>query len=384
VFLVFKRKEFCIKKFYIITAFLFMISGVFSVGAQDLIILRDGNVIEARVAEISPTEIRFRRLNHLDGPVIVISRADVLSIRYANGSVDIMNSVSPTAQERIHSDRHQTGASSPASQTTGTSAVPQLGQPTLLQQALNRMPAIPIVGNNLQFVFGGDTWIAKRNGRDFLAGTFMVEDTNEGAIITLAQTHTYPPRNIPGINWIRTPGPTIVLEYKRGPPASLVFVSRSQGDTTQQVAGGTRIEQGEKISNSSGKSANSRNNWLSFELAYIGLGVRYELMLGPDVSLGASIYYDLILYGNLDINAFFRLYPTGKSFFFGTGFGYCLNLYQDYDWGGFTIIPEMGWKIDVGKVGGFYIMPCISVPLIYFDFGVGLYRILYFGMGFAF
>jgi len=368
-----------LKNIYILTVFLFFAGGAFSVSAQDLIILRDGNVIEARVAEISPTEIRYRRLNHLDGPVIVISRADVLSIRYTNGTVDIINPVSITGQ-----DRHHAGTTSPASQTTETSAIPRLGQPTLLQQALNRMPAIPIVGNNLQFVFGGDTWIAKRNGRDFLAGTFMSEDTNEGAIITLAQTHAYPPTNIPGINWIRTPGPTIILEYKRGPPASFVFVSRSQGNTTQQVAGRTTADH---VSNRPSKSANSRNNWMSFNYALLGLGARYERMLGPKVSLGANVFVgmDFLEEVYLDGNAFFRFYPKSKSFFLGAGFGYYWNFDHNYE-NGFTIIPEIGWKIDVGKVGGFYIMPCISVPLNfgYTEISIFPYRVGYFGLGFAF
>lgn len=100
-------------------------------------------------------------------------------------------------------------------------STPRLGEPTLLQMNLNRLPAVPIAGNNLKFEFGGDTWIARLNGRDFLAGTFSSQETDEGNILTLKQTHAYPPRNIPGIRWVRTPGPEIVLEYKRGPPASL-------------------------------------------------------------------------------------------------------------------------------------------------------------------
>jgi len=73
-----------------IAIFLFVIV-VFSANAQDLIILRDGNTIEALVIEISSTEIRYKRFNHLDGPTIVIQVANVLSIRYANGTTEIFN-----------------------------------------------------------------------------------------------------------------------------------------------------------------------------------------------------------------------------------------------------------------------------------------------------
>ena len=79
------------KRFYIL-AFLFLImGGAFFVNAQDLIILKDGSTIEAKVLEISPTEIRYKRFDHLDGPTIVIMAIDVLSIRYENGRTEIIN-----------------------------------------------------------------------------------------------------------------------------------------------------------------------------------------------------------------------------------------------------------------------------------------------------
>jgi len=66
----------------------FLAVGLFSVSAQDLIILKDGNTIEAKVTKISPTEIQYKRFDHLDGPTIVIYASDVLSIRYENGRVE--------------------------------------------------------------------------------------------------------------------------------------------------------------------------------------------------------------------------------------------------------------------------------------------------------
>jgi hypothetical protein len=78
------------KSFYIFT-FAFLLAGICSVSAQDMIILKDGNMIEAKVTEISPTEIRYKRFDHLDGPTIVIPSANVLSIRYENGTYEIIN-----------------------------------------------------------------------------------------------------------------------------------------------------------------------------------------------------------------------------------------------------------------------------------------------------
>ena len=75
------------KEVILAVVFLF-IGGVVFVNAQDLIILRDGNVIEARVLEISPSEIRYKRFNNLDDPTIVLPTANVVSIRYENGTLD--------------------------------------------------------------------------------------------------------------------------------------------------------------------------------------------------------------------------------------------------------------------------------------------------------
>jgi len=70
--------------------FLLMAWG-FSLYAQDVITLRNGNQIQAKVTEISSAEIKYKRFDHLDGPTIVIARADVHAIAFANGIHEIFN-----------------------------------------------------------------------------------------------------------------------------------------------------------------------------------------------------------------------------------------------------------------------------------------------------
>jgi hypothetical protein len=107
----------------------------------------------------------------------------------------------------------------------GCASGPKLGQPTDLQKVLNAFPAIPIAGKDLKFEFGGDIWIAKVSGKEFLAGTFTSVDTDEGSNLELKQNYAYSSEQKPGIGgdvgWIKTPGPSINLEYKEGPPSSL-------------------------------------------------------------------------------------------------------------------------------------------------------------------
>ena len=228
---------------------LFLMAGIYSVSGQDFIIQKNGEIIEAKVMEISNSEIRFKRFNHLDGPMIVIPKADVLSIRYENGTTEIISSP-PVARQESPQERSQERPQekpqersqersqeiSPGNQQpVEIPSVPLLGQPTVLQQAFNLLPAVPIGRNKLKFEFGGDYWIAKNNGRNLLAGTFITQETDEGIVLILRQTHMYPPRDLPGINWIRTPGPEIVLEYKEGPPASIRLGSRSEATASGQT-----------------------------------------------------------------------------------------------------------------------------------------------------
>jgi hypothetical protein len=120
---------------------------------------------------------------------------------------------------------------------SGCASGPVLGPPTPLQDILNNeIQAIPIAGNYLKFHFGGDTWIATNNGANFLAGTFKTEETADGAILTLNQTHVGPSGagNVAGgsvgafsavagkyANWVKASGPEIILKYYKGPPATL-------------------------------------------------------------------------------------------------------------------------------------------------------------------
>lgn len=72
------------KKLSLIFAF---ISIVIMAKAQDVIITKDSERIEAQITEISDDEVKFKRLDNLDGPVFVLTGAKVASIVFSNGDV---------------------------------------------------------------------------------------------------------------------------------------------------------------------------------------------------------------------------------------------------------------------------------------------------------
>jgi hypothetical protein len=106
-----------------IFAFAFLI-GMFSVYAQDVILMRNGEEIEAKVLEISPLEIRYKRFDNLEGPVMVIPAARVLAIRYENGILEIINDGTSDGQESAQAGKLRTYAMNPDKLTIGVFADP--------------------------------------------------------------------------------------------------------------------------------------------------------------------------------------------------------------------------------------------------------------------
>jgi hypothetical protein len=145
------------------------------------------------------------------------------------------------------------------------------------------------------------------------------------------------------------------------------------------------------------KAANAKSNWISGELSLIGIGARYERMLSSQLSVGVNAYWSSLFFfwNELEAGAFARFYPWGKNFFVGAGAGFHIHTAITGDLeaesiSGVAITPELGWKIDTGKTGGFFIQPGIRLPItlgtndVKEEFGVGFGFVPYFSMGLAF
>lgn len=65
----------------------------------DEIILKTAEEIKAKVTEITPEEIKYKRFDNLNGPTYVIKRSDVFFIKYANGTKEIISPVSTGKSE---------------------------------------------------------------------------------------------------------------------------------------------------------------------------------------------------------------------------------------------------------------------------------------------
>ncbi|MDA0682305.1 MAG: hypothetical protein O2781_03015 [Bacteroidetes bacterium] len=57
----------------------------------DNIILKNGEEISAKIFEITPDLIKYKKCDNLDGPLISIYKDDVFMLRYHDGSKDLFN-----------------------------------------------------------------------------------------------------------------------------------------------------------------------------------------------------------------------------------------------------------------------------------------------------
>jgi len=63
--------------------------------SYDVILLKNGQEIKAKVTEITPSEIKYKLFEHLDGPTRTMAKSDAFVIIYANGTREV---ISPIAE----------------------------------------------------------------------------------------------------------------------------------------------------------------------------------------------------------------------------------------------------------------------------------------------
>ena len=60
-----------------------------SLQAQDIITKRTGEKVEAKVLEISTTDIKYKRYSNLEGPSYIVPKAEVMLIQYENKTTEV-------------------------------------------------------------------------------------------------------------------------------------------------------------------------------------------------------------------------------------------------------------------------------------------------------
>ena len=95
-----------------------------SLWAQDIIVTTDSKKIEAKILEVSDTEIKYKEKDYLDGPTFVMATNKISSVLYSNGKVVLYNQ-SPAAEKKEEPQQVQTSVEQPI-----TSSAPSIDENT--------------------------------------------------------------------------------------------------------------------------------------------------------------------------------------------------------------------------------------------------------------
>lgn len=63
------------------------------VQAQDTIVKKSGDVILAKILELNPTNIKYKRKDMPDGPLYIENKSEIMMIKYANGLKEVFNDI---------------------------------------------------------------------------------------------------------------------------------------------------------------------------------------------------------------------------------------------------------------------------------------------------
>lgn len=74
-----------------------------SAKAQDLIVLKNANEIQAKVTTIEQGKIAYLKWSNLDGPTYTLDKSQILFIKYANGEKEVFSEATATRQNPLAS-----------------------------------------------------------------------------------------------------------------------------------------------------------------------------------------------------------------------------------------------------------------------------------------
>lgn len=65
--------------------------------AQDIITTKEGNDIQAKILEVTSSEIKYKKYNNQEGPTFTMPKSDILIVRYENGENEVFNNAKTTS-----------------------------------------------------------------------------------------------------------------------------------------------------------------------------------------------------------------------------------------------------------------------------------------------
>lgn len=75
---------------------MFFVATIYS---QDIIVKKDGSIIKAKITDVEEENVKYKKFENPDGPSYTVTKANIISITYANGEVEKFSSSEPKKEE---------------------------------------------------------------------------------------------------------------------------------------------------------------------------------------------------------------------------------------------------------------------------------------------
>ena len=85
----------------------------FNLFASDIIVTRDARRIEAKILEVSSSEVKYKEIGNLEGPTFVLTSAEINTIIYENGTVKIYEQPAQQPQAQQSANNYAAAQSTP-------------------------------------------------------------------------------------------------------------------------------------------------------------------------------------------------------------------------------------------------------------------------------
>ncbi len=94
---------------------LIFLIGMFNISyAQDIITLKNGDEIKAKVNEIDLNVVKYKKFDNQNGPIYSIDKEKIFMIKYENGSKDVFTDMSEPKTESIKKEEPKVAETHPA------------------------------------------------------------------------------------------------------------------------------------------------------------------------------------------------------------------------------------------------------------------------------
>lgn len=163
------------------------LGGALTVAAQDMIVKTDATRIEARVTEISPEAVRYKRFSNPDGPTYVLPVGEIDHIRYANGEEESFRKSTNAPAAPPVASTPAPAATVPATPTPAAPAIPAV--PATAPVASTPAPAV-VPGSGSEYVLKRYE-IGEYYERDGVKGVVcaLSDDKQHGLLLSLDEIY---------------------------------------------------------------------------------------------------------------------------------------------------------------------------------------------------